>query len=74
MIYQIVATGVKMVQANQTEQAFSCERKQKDKRQLHITFHNPNTTEEMIKLLTKAIIKNLIDRDTVPLNNKKEKC
>jgi len=34
-------------------------------RQLHITFHNPNTTEETAKYLAKAIAKNLLDQATI---------
>lgn len=47
--------GVKKVQAGQSDQALLKHRERKGEGPLHITFHNPNTTEETARFLAKAI-------------------
>lgn len=59
----------KMGQADQNSKAKSIRKKVK---QIHITFHNPNTTEEMVKHLTNLILKNYTEKEIVStVNNEK---
>jgi len=51
--------GLNNPSPNQTNQKYNASR------QIHITFHNPNTTEETAKYLAKAIVKNLLDQATI---------
>jgi hypothetical protein len=61
-----------MVQADQKRKRNSPDKKRKKERRLHITFHNPNTIDEMAKLLTKLIINNYIEQEFVSSDNCKK--
>lgn len=51
-----------MVQADQDRKVKSVQKKVK---QIHITFHDPNTTDEMVKFLTKLLLKNCIEQEVL---------
>lgn len=51
-----------MVQADQNSKAKPISKKEK---QIHITFHDPNTRDEMVKFLTTLLLKNCMDQEVL---------
>lgn len=51
-----------MVQADQNSKAKPINMKEK---QIHITFHDPNPTDEMVKFLTTLLLRNCMDQEVV---------
>lgn len=51
-----------MVQDSNNPSNKNVNKKYHSSRQLHITFHNPNTTEETAKFLAKLLVKSLMEQ------------
>ncbi len=59
-----------MVQADQDIKGKPISKKDK---KIHITFHDPNTTDEMVKFLMKLLLMNCMEQEVVVSSSSNEK-